>query len=224
MCARNVDAARLVARITSAACGLLVTSLLVTSSSPALAQQQRKKPAAPAAQTAAPAAPAEKQAALVYSPWTKFCVKGETAKAGQKNAEQVCFTGKDARLESGLPVVSAILIEPDKDPRKVLRVTLPLGMQLAHGTRIAIDQNQAATGSYVICFSNGCQADYDANAEMIGRLKKGRQLAIQAINSRGQAISVNLPLDDFAKAHDGPPADRKDVLDRLQQLQPAESR
>jgi hypothetical protein len=27
---------------------------------------------------------------------------------------------------------------------------------------------------------------------------------------------VNLPLDDFAKAHDGPPTDRKDILDRLQ--------
>jgi len=32
-------------------------------------------------------------------PWTKFCLKGQEA-----NAQQVCFTGKDGRIESGMPV------------------------------------------------------------------------------------------------------------------------
>src|SRR5262245_20534871 len=45
---------------------------------------------------------------LIFSPWTKFCLKGQEA-----NAKQVCFTGKDGRVESGQPVVAAVLIEPD---------------------------------------------------------------------------------------------------------------
>lgn len=175
------------------------------------------KPAAPAQKPAAPgqaAAPAPEQPQLIYSPWTKFCLKGQDA-----NAKQVCFTGKDARLESGMPVVAAVLIEPEGDPKKVLRVTLPLGMQIVHGTRIIVDQGQPAQGPYVICFTNGCMADYEANADLINRLKKGQQLAVQAINSNGQPISLNLPLSDFAKAYDGPPTDPKVFEEQQKKLQ-----
>ena len=74
--------------------------------------EQKKAPAKgkpapkPAPQQAAP-----EQPQLIYSPWTKFCLKGQEA-----NAKQVCFTGKDGRLESGMPVVAAVLIEPDGEP------------------------------------------------------------------------------------------------------------
>jgi invasion protein IalB len=174
-----------------------------------------KKPA-PVAQAPAPApaqqpAPAQGQAAapgeqvqLIYSPWTKFCLKGQEA-----DAKQVCFTGKDARIESGMPVVAAVLIEPENEPKKILRVTLPLGMQLIHGTRVIIDQNQPMTAPYVICFTNGCMADYEASTDMIAKMKKGQGLVVQAINSTGQPISLVMPLADFAKAYDGPPTDPK---------------
>src|SRR5580704_1585317 len=97
-----------------------------------------KPPAAQAtppgdAQQAPPAAQGQAQGGgdqvqLIFSPWTKFCLKGQ-----ETNAKQVCFTGKDARIESGMPVVAAVLIEPKSEPKKILRVTLPLGMQLIHG-------------------------------------------------------------------------------------------
>lgn len=150
-------------------------------------------------QQAAPEAPQ-----LIFSPWTKFCLKGQEA-----NAKQVCFTGKDGRVESGQPVVAAVLIEPDGEPRKILRVTLPLGMSLQPGTRVIIDQGQPMTGPYVICFNNGCMADYEASGELINNLKKGQGLVVQGINGAGQAISLVLPLNDFAKAYDGPPTDPK---------------
>ena len=168
-------------------------------------------PAAPAAQQPAPAGQQAQQPAqgndqvqLIYSPWTKFCLKGQEA-----DAKQVCFTGKDARIESGMPVVAAVLIEPEGEPKKILRVTLPLGMQLVHGTRVIVDQNQPMTAPYVICFTNGCMADYEANPELITKLKKGQGLVVQAINSTGQPISLVLPLADFAKAYEGPPTDPK---------------
>jgi invasion protein IalB len=180
---------------------------------PAQAQPPAPAPAQPPqGQAAAPAD--QQQPQLIYSPWTKFCLKGQDA-----TAKQVCFTGKDARLESGMPVVAAVLIEPEGEPKKVLRVTLPLGMQLVHGTRLIVDQGQPATGPYVICFTNGCMADYEANADMIGKLKKGQQLAVQAINSNGQPVSLLLPLSDFAKAYDGPPTDPKVFEEQQKKLQ-----
>jgi invasion protein IalB len=226
--------ARTLATLTAAATFTLFTASMTLAqqptppapAKPAPAAKPATKPAAPKpAQSPAPApaqppqsqaaAPADQQQPqLIYSPWTKFCLKGQDA-----TAKQVCFTGKDARLESGMPVVAAVLIEPEGEPKKVLRVTLPLGMQLVHGTRVIVDQNQPATGPYVICFTNGCMADYEANADLIGKLKKGQQLAVQAINSNGQPVSLVLPLSDFAKAYDGPPTDPKVFEEQQKKLQ-----
>ena len=190
---------------------------------PAPAKKPAKPPAAPA-QAAPPAEgqpPAQGQAQgggdqvqLIFSPWTKFCLKGQEA-----NAKQVCFTGKDARIESGMPVVAAVLIEPEGEPKKILRVTLPLGMQLVHGTRVIIDQSQPMTAPYVICFTNGCMADYEANADMITKMKSGQGLVVQAINSTGQPISLVMPLTDFAKAYEGPPTDPKVFEEQQKKLQ-----
>ena len=210
---------RTLATFTAAAFAVLLAS-------PVMAQQPAPakpaaKPAAPAAKPAAPGAapapvaqaPAE-QPTLIYSPWTKFCLKGQEA-----NAKQVCFTGKDGRLEDGRPIVAAVVIEPEGADKKLLRVTLPLGMQVPPGTRVIIDQGQPATGPYVICFTNGCMADYEVNPDIIGRLKKGQSLAVQAINGNGQPVSLTLPLSDFAKAYDGPPTDPKVFEETQKKLQ-----
>ena len=218
---------RALATLTAAAFAVLLASpVLAQQPAPAPAPAKpAAKPAAPAAKpaqaqppaAAAPAAAAQtpvEQPTLIYSPWTKFCLKGQEA-----NAKQVCFTGKDGRLESGLPIVAAVVIEPEGGDKKLLRVTLPLGMQVPPGTRVIIDQGQPATGPYVICFTNGCMADYEVNADVIGRLKKGQQLAVQAINGNGQPVSLTLPLNDFAKAYDGPPTDPKEFEASQKKLQ-----
>src|SRR5450759_4198511 len=150
----------------------------------------------------APAAPQ-----LTYSPWMKVCGKGPT------NNKQVCVLTKDGRLENGMPVAIVQLFEPEGEA-KVLRVTVPLGMQLQHGTRMIIDQGQAAQQPYKICFPVGCMSDYPVPDDMIARMKKG-----QTINMQGTPISLPLPLADFAKAYDGPPTDPKVVEEQQRKLQ-----
>jgi invasion protein IalB len=217
--------------LAAAGTSLAVAQQAPAPTAPAAAPAPKPKPAtkkpaapvapAPAAQQQAPAQGQaqggdQNQVQLIYSPWTKFCLKSNQ---NDPNAKQVCFTGKDARIESGMPVVAAVLIEPEGEPKKILRVTLPLGMQLIHGTRVIIDQDQPMTAPYVICFTNGCMADYEANADMIGKMKKGQGLVVQAINSTGQPISLVLPLADFAKAYDGAPTDPKVFEAQQQKLQ-----
>ena len=182
---------------------------------PAPAAAQAQQPAA-AQQPVQTASIPDQQAApqLIFSPWTKFCLKGQ-----ETNAKQVCFTGKDARIESGMPVLAAVIIEPEGEQKKILRVTLPLGMSLQHGTRVIIDQGQPATGAYVICFTNGCMADYEVNPDLIGKLKKGQQLVVQAINSANQPLSLAMPLNDFQKAYEGPPTDPKVFEEQQKKLQ-----
>ena len=228
----NVRMASGSARSDARAVVTILTSLVAISmgsaafaQTPAPAQPKAPAGKAPAAPKAAPqqkpAAPAESQPAeaqtpqLIYSPWTKFCLKGQEA-----NAQQVCFTGKDGRVESGMPVVAAVLIEPEGEgAKKVLRVTLPLGMMLPQGTRVIVDQGQPMNAPYVICFTNGCMADYEASGELIGKLKKGQGLAVQGMNSQGQVITLVLPLGDFGKAYEGPPTDPKVFEEQQKKLQ-----
>jgi invasion protein IalB len=181
-----------------------------TAQAPAPQQPAQAQPAQ--AQQGQP--PQQQQLELIYAPWTKFCLKGQDA-----NAKQVCFTGKDGRIESGQPVIAAVIIEPEGEPKKMLRVTLPLGMQLVHGTRILVDNGQALQSPYVICFANGCMSDYDATPELLASMKKGQNLIVQAINANGAPLTLPLPLGDFAKAYDGPPTDPKVFEETQKKLQ-----
>ena len=57
-----------------------------------------------------------------------------------------------------------------------------------------IDEGQPMTAPYVICAGNGCMADYEASAELVTNMKKGKGLAVQGVNGAGQVISLQLPL------------------------------
>jgi invasion protein IalB len=181
--------------------------------SQAFAQQPpapKAQPKAPVPKTQQPKAGEQPQAQqqeqpkLNFSPWTKVCPKGQEA-----NAKAICLTGRDGVVETGIPVVAAVLIEPEGEPRKTLRVTLPLGMALQPGTRVQIDEGQPMTAPYVICAGNGCMADYEASNELIANMKKGKGIAIQGVNGAGNMISLVLPLDNFGRVHDGPATDPK---------------
>jgi invasion protein IalB len=208
----------------------VVAAGLLAWAAPALAQTPPKPPAKPPAPKAAPAKPAapapapqaqpqpqppQEQAVpqLMYSPWMKVCGSGQDT--GNK---QVCVVTKDGRLENGMPVAIVQLFEPEGLP-KVLRVTVPLGMQLQHGTRVIIDQGQPVNEPYKICFPVGCMSDYPVTDDMIAKMKTGKTLTVQAINMQGTPISLPLPLADFAKAYDGPATDPKVFEEQQRKLQ-----
>jgi invasion protein IalB len=185
--------------------------------------------AAPPAAAGAPAAdgqPQDQQVHLIYAPWTKFCIKSQGQAAlgpPDANAKQICFIGKDGRIESGQPVIAAVIIEPEGEPKKILRVTLPLGMQLAHGTRIVVDTNPPAQSPFSFCYPNGCVADYELTPELLANMKKGQVLYVQAIPANNDALTLPLPLQEgsnsFAKAYDGPPTDPKVFEENQKKLQ-----
>jgi invasion protein IalB len=183
-----------------------------------MSQAFAQQPPAPKAQPKAPVpktqpkeqpqAQQQEQPKLNFSPWTKVCPKGQEA-----NAKAICLTGRDGVVETGIPVVAAVLIEPEGEPRKTLRVTLPLGMALQPGTRVQIDEGQPMTAPYVICAGNGCMADYEASNELIANMKKGKGIAIQGVNGAGNMISLVLLLDNFGRVHEGPATDPKQFED-----------
>ena len=214
---------------------LLATAALATfTATGAFAQAQ--KPAPKAAPKAAPAPAPQAQPApptplpmtqpaapqLIFSPWVKLCNKDPN----DPNAKRICVTVKDGRVETGLLVVSVALIEMEGEARKLIRISMPYGVALQHGTRMIVDQDTPATSPFVTCLPpvvppGGCIADYEATVDLVGKMKKGQYLTVQAIHMNGQPMSPQLTLNDFAKAYDGPPTDPKVFEEQQKKLQEA---
>jgi invasion protein IalB len=174
---------------------------------------------APAPAQAAPAPGGQQESAmppLIYSNWTKICGKGP-----EQGAKQICQTGKDGRLESGMPIVAAILMEMEGEGKKVLQIMLPPGVYLPKGTRVVIDRDEpsAIIGTFLTCANGGCIAHLETNADIVAKLKKGQNLYIQAYNMAQNVMTLALPLADFAKAYDGPATDPKELEAKNKQLQ-----
>ena len=195
--------------------GAATALMTVVAASIAFGQQPKPPAGQPKPAPAAPAqaAPQQPQEQLLYSPWLKQCGKGPEA-----NAKQVCITGRSAFSEAGLPMLSAVLIEPDGD-KKILRVTVPEPVALAPGTRIIIDQGQPTPVPYLTCLRNGCIAELEAVPDMITKFKSGQTLFVQAVVLTNQVVSLPLPLAEFKKVNEGPPADPKLVEDQQKKLQ-----
>jgi invasion protein IalB len=211
------------ARVLAQVAAIALSAGLLTSSASAQQPASKGKAApktapAPTAQQAAPPAPnaqaQDQQVQLIYSTWTKFCVKP----TDPPNSKQICFTGKEGRIESGQPVIAAVVIEPEGEQKK-LRITLPLGMLLVHGTRMIVDSNPPQQSPFAICLANGCIAEYEVTAELLANMKKGQNLYVQAIAGNNSPLTLSLPLSEFAKAEDGPPTDPKEIEERQKKLQ-----
>ncbi|HKY86057.1 MAG TPA: invasion associated locus B family protein [Pseudorhodoplanes sp.] len=141
--------------------------------------------------------PAEARAdGLIYSPWTKMCMPDQTGK-------QICFIGRDARLECGLSIVSAVLIESDGTTPK-LRLAVPPTVSEDSNIRMAIDQGEFTAGPYTHSYKNGRMADYEIDANLVDQLKRGQMLTVEVVDSNTRPVTLKLPLAGFAQAYDAP--------------------
>ena len=197
--------------------GLASALLALTGAAVAFGQQPKPSVAQaprPAQAQAAPGAQQQQEPPpLIYSPWMKFCLKTPDG------SKQVCVTGREARSETGYPLTNVQLIEPEGEPKKILRVTVPMPVALQYGTRVIVDQGPANPGVYQTCFTNGCMSDFEATPDFIAKLKTGTTLQVQAINYQGQGFGFPIPLADFKKANEGPPTDPKVLEEQQKKLQ-----
>jgi len=218
-------------RATALTAALLAPEARAQTPAPAPAAPKARK-AAPKAAPAAPAAPAPaaQQAPrprlrrpavsprtsrfkLIYAPWTKFCLKGQEA-----NAKQVCFTGKDGRIESGQPVIAAVIIEPEGEPKKSCASRFRWACSWFTVPASSSTPTPRA-GPLRDLFCQWLHVGLRGDAGTARGHEEGQNLVVQAINSNGAPLTLPLPLAEFAKAYDGPPTDPKEFEQTQKKLQ-----
>jgi invasion protein IalB len=189
---------------------MVVVGLMVA---PALAQDQpAPKPAAPAkaAQGAKPAAGAQgapsNTTPAISGPqpdWVKLCSTDPQTK------KDICQTSRDLRAETGQTLASVAIREDKTGGKRVMIMAIPPGMQIQPGIRVVVDQQQPVLAKFSVCFPNVCLVETEATDALVGALKKGTTLNLQALNVQARGVVFPIALAGFGKAYDGAPLDPK---------------
>lgn len=203
---------------------LIATPALVAAvlaAGPAFAQDQPdvSAPKPPlAAQPGAPAgaAPAPSNSTPAISgpqpDWVKLCSPDPQTK------KDICQTSRDLRAETGQTLASVALRE-DKSGKKILIMAIPPGMQIQPGVRVVVDQQPPIAAKFSVCFPNVCLVETEATEALIGSMKKGTTLNLQALNVQARGVVFPIALSGFGKAYDGKPLDPKVYQDEQKKLQ-----
>jgi len=84
-----------------------------------------------------------------------------------------------------------------------LRIFVPPGNLLQPGIRLSVDKNHSLIVPYTICLANGCVAAAVPKPKLLHELEAGGMLSLEVVSSNVVRVVASLPLDNFAKAHQG---------------------
>ena len=136
---------------------------------------------------------------IKYGDWRKFCFK-------TPGSSMVCRTTISGTWETGQSAVRADLIERQGGGATRLQLFLPVGLYLQAGVKLTVDHGTQYKIPYVWCLTNTCIAASVADSNLIHEMDEGKQLKLEVVDSNVLTVSTHLPLDQFATARKGAPA------------------
>ncbi len=151
---------------------------------------------APAPATTTPVLPGGASAiSETHGDWTVNCQVVQTAKICRFSHQQVDRSNANQRL-------LAVELNALTDKTASGTIALPLGLALAKGISLSIDDN-AVDGvlPFSTCLVVGCLAPVAFDASLVERLKAGVTLKIGATAAdSGQQLNFSVPLQGFTSA------------------------
>lgn len=186
--------------------GLLAAAVLLASS---VASAQQPAPAPGQGQQQGPVS---LDLVGVEQDWVKVC-GGPDAQNAQ------CYTVRDFGPKADQPIMAFQVFDQKGATEKLVRVLLPLGLQLKPGFRISVDSSPFESGGYEVCFQAGCFAEVKLKSALVDGMKKGQQATIVVKNAGGAEVTLKVPLSGFGKAYDGPATDPKVLEEQQKKLQ-----
>jgi invasion protein IalB len=139
---------------------------------------------------------------LTYSDWKKVCFKGVQG----SDAKMLCRTTIRGKWDTGQITLRVDLIEREEAPASRLQIFVLPGFFLQPGIKLTVDKGSSMNVPYAICLANGCVAATVADPSFVRAMESGRTLSLDAVNTNVMTVVAALPLDNFAKAHQGAPA------------------
>ncbi len=178
--------------------------MLLGGLSPALAQAP-KKGAAPAPAASPTAAPSTAPAPAADGQPNQPPAPGWVPRCGSvsRDAPLECAIEESAVLTKTGQLIALVNIRVTSDTRQpIALVQLPLGLNLPAGAKLQVDDGKSVDLQIQTCEQRGCYANLPVPADLLAALRTGKQLKVSFQNLAKEAISIPLPLADFAAAYD----------------------
>lgn len=172
-------------------------AVVLLGSDAALAQ-----PAPPTASKAAEdefAARGQREARNIkYGDWQKLCFKPGGAK-------MVCRTTISGTFETGQIALRIYLTEREGSSAVRLQLFLPVGLYMRAGAKLRVDKGAAYRIPFTWCLTNTCIAGDRAAPALLHEMEAGKSLAVEVVDTNLLAVTVSLPLQNFATVRKGRP-------------------
>ncbi|MEC9342551.1 MAG: invasion associated locus B family protein [Pseudomonadota bacterium] len=144
--------------------------------------------------------------------WFKTCSKqGENTQC-RVHFQSVANTGQL------LTAISLLEVTGEVD-RKRIQITVPSGRFIPAGIKLQVDDGKEGMIPYLVCMQQVCVAEVPLDAAVIGQFKGGGQLTVTSTNFQNRPNPVQITLEGFTAAYDGPPLKQDELEARQQQLQ-----
>lgn len=127
----------------------------------------------------------------VFTDWTVEC-KNFPTDEGKEVA--ICFLAQIAASADKTPVVKVELGYQLGSGNPIAQITVPLGVVLASGLGLQIDDGKAISVPYTTCVPVGCQVAAPVEDDFVLTLKKGNTLKVSFQTINGQSLVASLSL------------------------------
>lgn len=102
--------------------------------------------------------------------------------------------------DDGRPVMRSVMIYPEQMDGPAITFLVPLGVRLAPGLQLNIDDGEAVAFPYQACQEPGCRADLPLSPEFLQRLRSGNSATLSFIDPAGQQRDLGISLSGFTAA------------------------
>ncbi|MGO2241423.1 MAG: invasion associated locus B family protein [Halomonas sp.] len=102
--------------------------------------------------------------------------------------------------DSNEPLMRAIVGHSSQIDSPVMAFVMPLGVNLASGMQLQVDNNEPVGFPYQFCQEQGCRADLPLEPSMLQQLRGGTTATVSAISPDGQRLDMDMSLMGFTSA------------------------
>lgn len=103
--------------------------------------------------------------------------------------------------KGGQLAVSISIVYVPSRAEHLLQLVVPLGVDLAQGTKIAADDFTSDVWRFHHCDRIGCYVVVPEGNPVVDALMKESEIKVRVVQFRGKSIDLTVPLKGFAEAH-----------------------
>ena len=144
--------------------------------------------------------------------WYKAC--------SDQGESKICNVQYQAVASTGQVITSINLAEiTGAVQRRVFQITVPTGRLIPPGIELRIDDKKATAIPYAFCTPRTCAAEVKLDDGLVGILKAGGEMTVTSTNFQGKKNPIQITLNGFTAAYDGPPIKQDKLAEKQKQLE-----